>query len=228
MRCSRAQAGRLHTTCVLGMAWRESLKTDQNGPRQCSKRKRKCAKRNKNLRHNSRQLGSKNCVNRCGDVVFGRDQLIIVTNRKIGVQLFFGTPILCSSHTGLGQRQAALRPWCDTSGVRIRTPGERARHWRVNPRFRHARCCAGKPATRAPKMPGEHALSAPSEDWRVQNIRGVSPNADHDARKRNFPSFRAGAAVSGGGALLAMARSVVPVPGPEHARLGGIDVRSHR
>ena len=49
MRCSRAQARRLHTTCVLGMAWRESLKTDQNGPRQCSKRKRKCAKRNKNL-----------------------------------------------------------------------------------------------------------------------------------------------------------------------------------
>ena len=39
------------------------------------------------------KLGSKNCDNQCGDVVFGQDQLNIVTDRKIGVQLFFGTPI---------------------------------------------------------------------------------------------------------------------------------------
>ena len=43
--------------------------------------------------HKSWEASTKNCDNRCGDVVFGRDQLNIVTNRKIGVQLFFGTPI---------------------------------------------------------------------------------------------------------------------------------------
>ena len=45
------------------------------------------------------QLGSKNCDNRCGDVVFGRDQLNIVTNRKIGVCPFFRHTNRCAPRT---------------------------------------------------------------------------------------------------------------------------------
>ena len=75
---------------------------------------------------------------------------------------------------------------------------------------------AGKPATRAP-MQHKNAGIAPrkwsEEGWRDQNTRGISPAEHFDAHKRNLPSFWAGAAVSGGTALLAVAGRLCPYRG---------------